>query len=125
MKKDKTYEWLQRLTNGETLFLRRRRQGESQSQAAKRFNISRVSYNRWEVDAVPSMSKRERIMKLEPHELCSLYRRRNQLSQEEVADMSGLTRWLVNQKEVGRVNADDLLACWNSYYESMLEDQAA
>lgn len=101
------------LTAGEALLITRRRLNESQEIFAKRFNLSRNSYGRIERDletndkvAIPEVSE------LTGKEKCLIIRKRKNLTQEECAKLSGVTRFWFNQIENGRVQNKDILEFW-------------
>lgn len=101
---------LGRLMAGERLLIDRRRRGETQAQAARRYFVSRARYGMWERgDEHPQPP---RVGRLASHERCFLYRRRVGETQLEVAEALGTCRWTINQMEHGIVKCDDLLWYW-------------
>lgn len=101
---------LGRLSNGETLLIDRRRRGLNQADAAASHGIGRAVYSRWELDL--SRGPRVRLGRLRPHERCLLYRRRAGTTQGEVAEALEVSRYWINQMEVGRASCDPLLWYW-------------
>lgn len=106
---------IQGLTVGENLLITRRRENESQEEVAKRLGITRNQYGRLERDQedcvkVPLL----KIDNLSPHEKCFLLRRRAELTQEEVAEEIGVTRFWLNQMELGKVSNAELVKFWES-----------
>lgn len=108
---DKGLGELGRLTRGERLLIKRRREGWSQGDAARRHNTTHSMYGKWERDVVKG-GPFIQFYKLEPHERCLLYRRRAEQTQDQVATALECCRWWVNQMERGAVSCDDLLWYW-------------
>ncbi len=98
------------LTHGEKLFIVRRRRGENQVEAAKRFRVSRSTYGRWETDVLqgPHLN----VLTLRDHERCFMYRKRAELNQTDAAKQIGISRWWLTQMESGRHNCGMVLKFW-------------
>jgi len=104
------------LTDGERLFVDRRRRGLSQTRAAKRARVSYRRWCRWE-DDLPTPDQappRVDVGKLEPHEWARLLRRRRGIKRAEVAAALGLSLAWVTEMERGNVAADALVAYWGA-----------
>ncbi|MCK5639571.1 MAG: XRE family transcriptional regulator [Gammaproteobacteria bacterium] len=102
---------LEKLTDAETLIIVRRRKEETQKNAAARFGVSLDMYSRWERGLDPR-APRQKIGRLENHEVCFLYRRRSNKTQEEIAEALDCCRWWVNKMEQGNAPCDDLISYW-------------
>ena len=107
---DKGLGELERLSNSETQLIRRRRRGESQLQAARRLGLSHSMYSKWERGLVDC--PRERVLPLKAHERCLLYRRRANVTQEDVAQDLRCCRWWVNRMEHGEADCTELCSYW-------------
>ena len=101
---------LGRLTRGERLLIHRRRLGETQGEAAKKFGITRFRYGAWERDEIDGPARN--IGRPKPYERCLLYRRRIGYTQVRVAKAIKRSRWWVNQMERGEVPCAELLRYW-------------
>ena len=102
---------LEKLTDAETLVIARRRNGETQKEAAARFDVSLDMYSRWE-RGLDTRAPRQKIGRLEDHDVCFLYRRRSNKTQEEIATALKCCRWWVNKMEQGTAPVDDLISYW-------------
>lgn len=103
------------LTNGENLLIHRRRLGLSQKAAGQDFDISRHTYGkreRTDKDTEEMVQVPYKFDDLTPAEKCVIYRKRASLTQRDVACLLGLSRYWVNQKELGQVDCTDLLKFW-------------
>lgn len=100
-----------KVTRGERLLIHRRRLGQTQTEAAQREMIPVKLYGQWERDEVQADTL-VGIGPLQPHERCLLLRRRARLTQAEVAQDIGCSRWWLNRMEQGLVDADALLEYW-------------
>ena len=108
---DNRFGELGRLTNSETLVIKRRRLGENQTAAAQRYNVTYVGYSKFERgigDDIP----RENIRKLEDSERCFLYRRRCGFTQATVAKDLQVCRYWLNLMERGEKPCDPLIWYW-------------
>lgn len=104
-----------RLTEGEKLFIYRRRNNLTQEEMASRYGITRNVYGRIERDEEKEVSvKIPKIEHLELIEKCVLYRKQKELTQEECAESMGITRFWFNQMETGKVPIKDLVDFWEN-----------
>ncbi len=105
-----------RLTVGEKLLIDRLRRGESQVQAAKRLGLgaSRKNYQLFESDTVKYPAPAPKLSSLKSGEKCRLMRRRCGKTQAEIADDLGISRYWLNQMEVGNADPTALLCYWES-----------
>lgn len=105
-----------RLTNGEQLFLRRRREGLTQVEAATAHNVSRALYSLAERD----LSNEVRPTKPLPtgellgHEKCVILRRRAGLTQQDVAAQLGVCRRTMMLMELNVISAEPLVEHWGA-----------
>lgn len=104
---------LKDLTRGERLVIARRRDDQSQSEAAEDHGVSRKLYAQWERDEVPGPEV-VGLGALKPHEQCFLARRRSGFSREEVAHAIDCSAFWVTQMERGRRKCDRLLNYWKA-----------
>jgi len=100
------------LTDGEKLFLDRRRLGESQSVAAERVGTSLFNYRRLEKAPELSSGKQPKLGRITKAESCVIYRRRSGMTTQAVADAVGYCRWWVFRMENGQVDPAPLLEYW-------------
>ena len=98
------------LTGGERLWLRRRRRGQSQPEAARAAGIKTGTYKKFERDA--AAGPLVVIHEIEPGERAAVHRRRSGLTQQAVARRLGVSRIWVNRMERGLEKADKLLSFW-------------
>lgn len=97
----------------ERLFIERRRTGQSQARAARRYGVSLYQYRQWEnAEEPPPAGAGDSVGELEPHEWCLLERLRSGLPSTKVARAAGCSRWWLTQMERGLKPADRLLAAW-------------
>lgn len=105
------------LSEGERALIYRRRMGISQKNMASSFGLSRRAYSEKEVDDTLTLPDSFRIVvfasELTPGEKCLLWRRRSGWTQQECADLMGITRYWYNLMENSKVSADKLEAFWN------------
>lgn len=101
-------------TNAEKLLIERRRLGQTQVEAARRYRVTRALYGAWERLGTEAEIRAPtvRIGSLQPHERCLLYRRRAGFTQARVAEELQCCRWQVNQMERGLASVDNLLWYW-------------
>lgn len=102
-------------TKAEALYLWRRRQaGMSQTLAAAALGVGVDIYRDWETGRrdhdVPQM--RKRLGALKPCEVCAILRRREGLTQRQLAKLMGCTRLWVLQMEAGNAPDDRLREHW-------------
>lgn len=81
---------------------------------ADRFNIDRRRYGEFEKDiylitpeSVPDVGE------LQAHELCFIKRRRENMTQQQCADLIGVARYWLMLMETGKAPSDRLEAFWN------------
>ena len=100
------------LTDGEQLFLRRRREGWNQAQAAAHMQVTIDQYRLKEHDEL----KIDSPLWPEPTgaEKCVIYRRRAGMTQKDVAAAIGRSRLWVNRMERGLEDATPLVCFWES-----------
>lgn len=99
-------------TKGESLFIWRRRKGLNQVDAAAEFNTSSDTYREWEAGRRTHDLPRQHLGQLKPHEVCVLMRRREKLTQLQLATAMGVTRLWINRMETGQVPLDRLRDHW-------------
>ncbi len=102
---------LKKLTRGERLVLERRRQGQTQREAAKRLNVARYTYRGWEWDEIGGAPLTP-LGKLEPIEVAYILRRREEISLGDCAENMGVSKWWFRRMERGDVNPKRLLRYW-------------
>lgn len=112
------------LTRGERIFLARRRNRESQEVAAACALVSRMQYQRAELDVDPRPVPSPRAIRPTPLEELVILRRRSGLTQDEVAHSLGLSRQWVNKMELGKIEATRLQEFWERR-ERGIEGRAA
>lgn len=105
---------LGRLTAGEKLLIDRRRNGRTQADAARHYDVGRFRYGLWERDkqvgGVPNVIVRS--ARLDPWERCLIYRHRSGKTQEEIAKGLKMSRYWINKMERGEEPCDSLLWYW-------------
>ena len=97
------------LSSGESLLIQRRRASLTQAEMGANFKMSRHSYGEYERDLVEIKTDHLSFDDLQPYEKCVILRKRAGMTQLEVALLMGLSRYWINQKEIGRVDCQDLL----------------
>lgn len=103
-----------KLTSGEKLLIWRRRMDWNQAEAAGHFGVSIFAYVLAEYDNKPDFPyKKNVVITLRDNEKCLIHRRRNEMTQYEVADEMGICRNWVRLQEMGTVSCDKLLQFWN------------
>lgn len=104
------------LTLPEAISLYRRRLSISQSEMAACFSIHRETYRRFEAgDAIQTEIVRPSLGELTQSEICYIYRRRKGLTQEEVSEQMGVTRYWIVMMEQGKASAGSLVKFWGNY----------
>ena len=102
-----------RLKDSESLYLDRKRRGETQEEAAARRRVNYRLYIDWELGRA--------VAPWYPHvvpqegEICEIRRRRAGLTQEEVGDRIGITKAAVGQMEKGIISSHRLEKFWRAY----------
>jgi len=100
-----------RLTNAQRLVVTRRREGQSQTEAAKSWGVSFKMYRKWESGKV--VGPYRKIGHLLLHERCFLLRREAGELQKNVAKKIGVSRFWLRQMECGEVPCKRLVEYWN------------
>lgn len=106
------------LTAAERLTVDRRRRGESQLEAARRYSVSHSRYSRWErglddpIRVLGPGPVLPEVEPLRPHERCLLHRRRAGLTQARIAGELDRCRMWVRQMERGEVGSTELVEYW-------------
>lgn len=105
------------LTDSEKLYLDRRRRGLLQREEAERLGVSSTTYRNWENGSVvPTMSIPE-ISDVSCSEKYTLRRRRVNMTQAELANVLGVSRYWVGLMETGIVNCERLSEYWDGREE--------
>ncbi len=95
------------LTPGERLRVWRFRNGWSQEAAAQSYGVSPSTYRRYERDEYSAADTPYRVLQtLTDVERCFILRRRAGLTQAQVAERIGRSRWFVNMVENGQVTSN-------------------
>lgn len=99
------------LTAGERLLIDRRREGQSQRQAAESWAVSRYQYRLWEVkgEDTPSVD----LGTVWNHEKCYIKRLRAGIEQRDLAERIKVSRWWLCQMEHGEVGSKVLVDYWS------------
>lgn len=100
------------LVPDERLIIERRRLGETQARAAKRYATTLYTYRRWEEGG--SDCPNPGIGRLEVHEACFIERRREKLPATVVAAGVGVSRWWITLMERGSEDPARLVAWWDA-----------
>lgn len=104
---------LERLTRGERLLLKRLRLGEDQRQAADRLGLHSKVYRALELGrSSTNKVKLPTINRVKPHERCMLYRRRANMSQGQIANKYGCSRYWLSLMELGKRPCEKLIWFW-------------
>ena len=101
------------LDDHEHLFLWRRRERLSQTDAAREFGLTRGVYQLCEEAKREIDFRYERQNGVTPQEYCVLMRQRYGVTQEDIAEALGVSRVWVNMMEAGRAPVGKLLAYWS------------
>lgn len=102
------------LSEGERALIYRRRMRLSQKAMAKSFGMDRREYGVAEAKGTLKLPGFMVVVEpLEPHEQCFLWRHRSGWTQQECADLMGITRYWYNLMENGRAPSDRLEAFWD------------
>tara|TARA_R110000782_G_C14819205_1_gene413780 strand:- start:6875 stop:7231 length:357 start_codon:yes stop_codon:yes gene_type:complete len=107
---------LHTLTDGERLYIVRRRKKRTQKEAAALYGVSRVTYNRWENGLAPGPT--EALTSLFPYERCLINRRRSGSSQGALSNRLKISRNWLNQMENGNIDCKPLIDYWEPKEES-------
>ena len=100
------------LTKAECLYIKRRREGITQATAAERYGVTRKQYIAWELGQTQPAVVGLRKPTLQPHEECVLRRRRDGLTQGDVAAHLQRSRNWVRMMEQGTVPCAELKEFW-------------
>lgn len=100
------------LTAGESLLIHRRRNSLGQVEAAKNYGVHADIYRDWEADKRKKDQPRYSAGSLKTHEVCYLLRRREGISQRELAGKIGMTRMWVIKMEEGTAPVERLREHW-------------
>jgi DNA-binding transcriptional regulator YiaG len=73
--------------------------------------VPRRRYGEMEADG--QIELEQDVLPLTANEECYLLRKRSGLTQEQVAEQIGVTRYWLNQIELGKAASDKLEAFWN------------
>ena len=103
---------LERLTRAERFLIKRRRDGLSQEDAAKRQNVSLHQWRQWERGS--GEAPEVELTELQTAEKCFLLRRRARKTLKTVADEVGVTEYWLGQMERGQEPCEKLAAYWES-----------
>ena len=101
------------LTLSERLLLSRRRDGNTQTQAAAKWGISEWDYRMRESGQRNDECPPVRLQGVQPHEACFLMRRRAGIKRTELANTMDVSCWWLTQMERGKVNPKRLIEFWS------------
>lgn len=102
-----------KLSRGERLRLSRLRDGSTQDQMASYHGISVKAYGRMERDQADSSElETPRLGRLKIHEKLMLERSRAGLTQAQMAELLGCSRWWYNKMEQGLTSKESLRRYW-------------
>ena len=104
---------LKGLTRGELATIVRIRQGLTQREMAIKSGVHRNTYSKVEQNTDTENIELKGIDELTPQEQCYIKRKRKGLTQQECADILGITRFWDNQMERGNESADILISFWS------------
>lgn len=99
------------LTNGEKLFLKRRRAGKRRWEYARQYGVSRYTYHAWEKDVgdvpiVPTLNG------IDQPEHFTILRKRAGLNQTDLAERMGISRSWLYKMEHGKAPLDQAIEFW-------------
>jgi len=101
------------LTNSERLYLQRRRDGDSQPEAAIEWGCSEWTYRMYEI-GVLDIGVKINIGEAKPNELCIIMRRRLGIKRKDLAKKVGVSGWWLTQMEQGIVPFEKLVEYWRT-----------
>lgn len=107
---------LRSLTDGERLYIVRRRKKRTQKDAAALYGVSRVTYNRWENDLANGPT--EALTSIFAFERCLINRKRSGMTQADLAKDLKISRHWLNLMENGNINCKPLVDFWEPKEES-------
>lgn len=111
-----------KLTDGEALFIHRRRTGKTQEEMARHYKVTVDQLHLMETNVVPKDRKgtllpipkvKVKWMHLTAIEIAVILRKRSGLSRVQVAQQIGVSAHWLSSIEAGKVKPDKLLAHWN------------
>lgn len=97
-----------KISQGEKLFLDRRQKGLTQPKMALALGIDCYKYRELEQKGHLDDTVKDITQNVCRGDYCTLIRRRLGLSQEEIAEKLGTTRYIVNRMELSRMTNTDL-----------------
>jgi hypothetical protein len=97
------------LTAGESLLIQRRRERLTQAGKGAQFGLSRYEYGKRERDLIDMPVTLLSFEDLTDAEKCVILRKRKSATQLEIALDMGISRYWLNQKELGHCDCSDLL----------------
>lgn len=101
------------LTPGERLRIERRRGGWTQPEAAQYYGMPHGAYKLAERDEPQAWDIPPIILRgIVDHEYCTVLRKREGLTQQQLADRIGVSKWWVCLMERGDAPVDTLLRYW-------------
>ena len=101
-------------TQAELLFVYRKRENMTQTEMAKQHNVGRVRWSLWERGLeTPKIDVGLISAFLTDQERCVILRRREGITQGELAKSIGVSRWWLNQMESGCAEPKKLFAYWS------------
>lgn len=97
----------------EELLLWRRRNNLTQGEAADWLGVPHFTYKRAEYGTSNNFEYGSvKLGKLQQHELCLVYRKRSNKTQEEIANKIGCSLYWFRKQETGKVSTAKLIAYW-------------
>ncbi len=105
-----------KITDGESLYILREREGICQEKAARLEGVNRADYGRWERDQDEYPGSRATIVAadLSDNEGCIIMRRREGVRQGAVAADLGLCRYMIVMMESGEKDCARLVEYWSA-----------
>jgi transcriptional regulator with XRE-family HTH domain len=100
------------LKNSETLLIDRRRRGENQTQAAKRWRVSQTLYSLWERNKHTDIPRVGNLEPLKNYEKALLKRKRENLTQAQLAKRLGCSDEWLKRMEKDKANGKLLFEYW-------------
>lgn len=102
------------LSQGEAMMIWRRRQGLNIKEMAKKYGFGRNRYSSYEKMETIQELETPDVFPLADYEKCLILRKRKKWTQQECADMMGITRYWYNQMENGNEPCQCLVEFWKS-----------
>jgi len=105
------------LTLGERLMIGRRREGLTQTEAAKKHNVTLYKYRQWEEDDMRGKGTAPfiRLGPLKKNEQCLVRRRREGLRAAQVAEHMKISEFWLRRMERGNSPVRALYNYWQKY----------